>query len=70
MQVRVNPDRCSGHARCLTIAPEAFEFVDTEDQAVAVPGAGGVVGRAALEEAVAECPEQAITLYEEAGGNS
>lgn len=69
MQVRVDPDRCRGHARCLTIAPEAFEFVDTEDRAVAVSGAAGLVGHIALEEAVAECPEQAITLHEEAGGN-
>jgi ferredoxin len=67
MQVQVNPDRCRGHARCLTIAPEAFEFLDAEDRAVAVPGAESLVDRAVLDEAVAECPERAITLTEETG---
>lgn len=69
MRVYVDPDRCRGHARCLSIAPEAFEFVDTEDHAVAVPGAERLVDRAVLEEAVAECPEQAIVIYDETGDN-
>lgn len=67
MQLHVDPERCRGHARCLTIAPEAFDFVETEDHAVAIPGAEKSVARAVLEEAVAECPEQAITLHDQTG---
>jgi ferredoxin len=66
-QAHLDPGRCRGHARCLTIAPEAFEFVDTEDRAVALPGGERLVDRAVLLEAMAECPEQAITLREETG---
>ena len=66
MRVQVDDDRCEGHGRCYALAPDLFEPDDL--------GNGHAVGDgtvpAALEErarlAVANCPEQAITI-EEAG---
>ncbi len=39
MRVWVDPDRCRGHALCLTHAPDAFEFIDLEDRSVVIEGA-------------------------------
>jgi len=62
MKIFVDPARCRGHARCLSIAPEAFEFLDLEDRSVAVDGAADLVGIAMLRAAEIECPERAITV--------
>jgi ferredoxin len=60
MKVWIDQRRCRGHARCLEIAPDAFDFIDEEDRAVVV--VDGVL-RTSVEElmdAQLECPEQAI----------
>ena len=65
MRVRIDDTRCEGHGRCYAVAPEQFEPDDV--------GYGRVVGdgtvppglAAAARRAVANCPEQAITLSEE-----
>lgn len=62
MKVVVDPARCRGHARCLAIAPDAFEFLELEDRSVAVDEAVEQVGIATLRAAEVECPEQAITV--------
>ncbi len=63
MRIRVDTNRCSGHARCRAAAPEVYELDElgynvTSEQTVA-PG---------LEEAsrrgAEACPEQAITIEE------
>ena len=60
MRVHVDPDKCQGHARCYSLAPELFE-VDDYGQSTAV-GDGSVPpeleDRARL--AIANCPEFAI----------
>lgn len=60
MRIRVDPERCQGHARCVAIAPELFS-VDDYGLSTAV-GEGSVPGgseeRARL--AMANCPEYAI----------
>lgn len=60
MKIRVDPDKCQGHARCYTLAPELFD-VDDYGQSTVI-GDGGVPGE--LEDkarlAVANCPEYAI----------
>jgi ferredoxin len=61
MKVWVDPNRCSGHALCLTNAPDAFEFIDLEDRSVARPGASEVSVEQVLV-AARECPEQAIVV--------
>ena len=60
MRIRVDPDKCEGHARCYALAPELFD-VDDYGQSTAI-GDGSVLE--ALEDkarlAVANCPEYAI----------
>lgn len=66
MRVRVDTDKCQGHNRCYGLAPELFD-VDDMGQAVVI-GDGtvpeGLEHQARL--AVANCPEYAITIDEEA----
>jgi ferredoxin len=60
MRVRVDPDRCQGHARCYALAPELFE-VDDYGLSTAV-GDGNVPSglEAKARLAIANCPEYAI----------
>jgi ferredoxin len=62
MRVWVDPDRCRGHALCLTNAPDAFEFIDLEDRSVVIEGAVDTVPLALFEAAARECPERAIII--------
>jgi ferredoxin len=60
--LRVDPDRCQGHARCVTFAPDAFDM-DDEGYSSVSPGferLEDVPDR--VRAAVANCPERAITL--------
>jgi ferredoxin len=65
LRVRVNRERCQGHARCFALAPELFEL-DKFGNGREI-GAGAVSGQ--LENkarlAQANCPELAIELIEE-----
>jgi len=62
VKVTIDESRCSGHGRCYVTAPDLF----TDDDM----GRGQIVGdgtvddgqRAAAEQAVASCPEQAVSL--------
>jgi ferredoxin len=64
MKVTIDTDRCTGHGRCYSLAPEVFESDD--DGYGSVRNGGDVVE--ALEEKArlgqASCPEQAITITE------
>jgi ferredoxin len=60
MKVQIDEQRCRGHARCLDIAPDAFDFIDEEDRAIVVDDGVRRTDVAALIEAQEECPEQAI----------
>lgn len=60
MRIRVDADRCQGHARCYGLAPELF---DVDDYGQATVRGDGMVpveleGKARL--AVANCPEYAV----------
>jgi len=61
VRIRVDPDKCQGHARCYGLAPELFEIDDYGLSTVR--GDGSVPPE--LEErarlAVANCPEFAIS---------
>ena len=67
MKVRVDDDRCEGHGRCYALAPAVFQ-PDEIGNSVVVVGHGTVIAgeedRARL--AAANCPEQAITIDEDA----
>ena len=66
MKVRLDRDRCQGHNRCYALAPELFD-VDEYGQALVI-GNGTV--DAVLEDkarlGVANCPEFAIEIEDEA----
>jgi ferredoxin len=62
MKVHVDPARCRGHARCVTLAPDAFQFLDLEDRAVVDDEAVEHTDTALLLESERECPERAITV--------
>jgi ferredoxin len=62
MRVHVDPEKCQGHARCYALAPELF---DVDEDGYSHEIGDGVVPPELLEQArlaVANCPEEAITL--------
>jgi ferredoxin len=60
-RVRVDPDRCTGHGRCYTLAPDVFDADEVGHCKVLVDDVSGELAEhAALGEQ--NCPEQAITL--------
>jgi len=64
MRVRIDAERCQGHGRCYALAPELFAADEIGDGVVI---GDGRVEAAALDRArlaVANCPEQAITIEE------
>ncbi len=65
LTVRVNRQRCQGHARCTAIAPELFEF-DELGYAHAI-GDGRVSGNLNHKVRLAEasCPEMAIEILKD-----
>ncbi|MBE1546846.1 ferredoxin [Mycobacterium sp. OAS707] len=60
MKVTVDEDRCAGHGMCLTLCPKVFEMTD-DGWAVADPGEVPAAVESAVTDAIANCPEQAIT---------
>lgn len=66
MQIQVNSQQCSGHGRCYTEAPGIFSplpdgFVAHQDEMIEVKPGSEEEARIA----VAGCPEQAITVFED-----
>jgi ferredoxin len=65
MKVRIDADRCQGHGRCFTIAPE---LVDSDDLGNGVVIGDGHVGQGLEHKAqliVANCPEGAVSIVED-----
>jgi len=62
MRIRIDEDRCSGHGRCYTLAPDLFE--DDERGFGQVSGDGTVAPEyeAQGQAAVRACPEHAISV--------
>lgn len=61
MKVKVDHQRCQGHARCYALAPELFEL---DDSGYIRPGDVEVpLGKEALaQRAVRACPERALSM--------
>ena len=60
MKVRVDRERCQGHARCQAIAPELFEVDDVEQKSrVKLDAVSPELAERAWR-AVRTCPEGAI----------
>jgi ferredoxin len=62
LRVHVDPDRCQGHNRCYSLAPELFDIDDLGTSHERGDGTvpAGLEGKA--QRAVANCPEYAITV--------
>jgi ferredoxin len=63
-RIRVDPDKCQGHNRCYSLAPDLF---DIDDLGTSSARGDGTVPPDLLDKArraVANCPEYAITLEE------
>ena len=63
MRLAVDADLCTGHGRCYALAPEVLSFDDAGY--VTIRGESIDVSDehlAAIENAVASCPEQAMEL--------
>ncbi|MER6831021.1 ferredoxin [Streptosporangium sp. NPDC000563] len=66
MRVRINPEGCQGHGRCYVLAPALF---DEDDEGYGQVVGDGVVPpgeERAARLAVANCPERAIEILQEA----
>jgi ferredoxin len=65
MKVRVEPERCQGHARCYALAPDLFD-VDDYGQSSARGDGTVPTGREDVARlAAANCPEFAIEITED-----
>jgi ferredoxin len=65
MKVKVDRDKCQGHARCAALAPELFVLDELGNASEAGDGA---VPEALIEKAYlakANCPELAIEVIED-----
>jgi ferredoxin len=60
MKVSVDADLCQGHARCWEICPEVFDL-DEEGHAVVIQPDVPADLEAKARDAVANCPERAIS---------
>ncbi|BCO35534.1 ferredoxin [Mycobacterium heckeshornense] len=60
-KVIVDPDRCTGHGRCYSLAPEVFDADECGHSVVRVADVSGALEDQAAN-AEQNCPEQAITL--------
>ena len=62
MKVRVDPDKCQGHNRCYSLAPELF---DVDDFGYATAAGDGAVAPELADKAklaAANCPEYAVII--------
>jgi ferredoxin len=59
MTVRIDADRCKGHARCMLLNPDLFGMDDEGHGLVTKEPAPGEL--ADVRAAIANCPERAIT---------
>ena len=62
MRIRVDPDKCTGHARCYGLAPELFDVDDYGLSSVVDGGAVPVELEDKARLAIANCPEYAIEV--------
>jgi ferredoxin len=60
LRIRVDPEKCQGHSRCIGIAPTLFEADDYGLSSVVGDGAVPVDLEEKARLAIANCPEYAI----------
>lgn len=62
MLVRVDQDKCQGHNRCYSIAPDLFELDDLGTSSAIGSGEVPAALQAAARRAEANCPEHAVLV--------
>jgi len=62
VKVVIDPDACTGHGRCYTVAPSVFAADESGFGSVTAAGPLDDGQLAEARAAVANCPERAITL--------
>ncbi|OBG64635.1 MULTISPECIES: ferredoxin [unclassified Mycobacterium] len=60
-RILIDADRCTGHGRCYTLAPDVFDADEVGHSVVLVPDVSGDLEAQAVT-AEQNCPEGAITL--------
>jgi ferredoxin len=65
VKVRIDPERCQGHARCYALAPDLFDVDDLGQSHVRGDGTVPADREDAARLAVANCPEFAIEVVED-----
>jgi ferredoxin len=65
MKVRVDTDKCQGHARCFSLVPEFFSVDDWGTSSVQGDGTVPAELESRVKLAVANCPEYAIEVLED-----
>lgn len=64
MRVRIDAERCQGHGRCFTIAPDVFDSDDLGNGVVIGDGTVPPDREHDVRLAAANCPESAVVLEE------
>ena len=62
LRVRVDAERCQGHNRCCSLAPELFEADELGNAKAKGDGTVPAALEAKARLAVANCPEHAVRL--------
>ena len=60
--VRVDPDKCCGHALCLRAAPDVFRWHDADDRSYVADDIDPADFADEVARAVQGCPEGAIVV--------
>ncbi len=66
MRVRVDSEKCQGHNRCYSLAPELFDVDDYGDAHELNDGIVPPELEAKARLAIANCPEFAISIVDDA----
>lgn len=61
MKIVVNRDRCEANGVCVRVVPEAFSLDEKDQLSVLIENVKPEL-RAKVEQAVRECPRQALSL--------
>jgi ferredoxin len=64
MRVRIDTDKCTGHGRCYTLAPEVFGEDDEGNGTVLISGELTDDQLKAAQLAEANCPESAVIVHD------
>jgi ferredoxin len=62
LRVGLDLDRCQGYANCVVAAPEVFDIDEATGTAILLQPTPDEALRAAVEDAVRQCPTEAISL--------